>query len=448
MAKKAEKEEKEENKIQYGKYDKLQVKPVVDACIVELMRSKVFYGHVLQQIEKVYIEETRKDTLEEGEIPIIGDRSHRQHQLQTFAIGKRASEIVLKLYVNNDFVRHDIFNYNNANMDNKDEAEKKSINYIGGILEHEILHICLSHIPMQFADKERGAIAVDLAVNSFIDKERLPSGCMLPEKFNLAPKLGAMEYYNLLKDNQQYNNMKDSRPKEFEIAIAAHDRWDETIEDNLIKEQIKDILRQARDLCNKNYGNIPGEVIEEIELSFKFKKPEIPWQRQLHLFVATLEDNELTSTFKRKSKRFGTIPGTRKQDKLNLAVAIDTSGSVDSEELKKFMSEINAIYTNGAAVTVIECDAEIGRVYKYNGKFDGKVTGRGGTDLEPPLVFAEGKFDGIVYFTDFYAPHIEKRYKIPSVWVLSNCGFADNPDQYPYKWGRKVIPMKSCHKDE
>lgn len=439
---KVAKNDKNETKIQYGKYDKLAVKPVVDSCIIDLMRSKVFYGHVLQQIDKIYINEERKDTLEEGEVPIIGDRSHRKHELQTFAIGKRVGEVVLKLWINNAFVRHDIFNYNHANEECKDDAEKKSIRQIQGILEHEILHICLGHIPMKFADHKRGAIAVDLAVNSFIDRERLIEGGMFPEDFKLEPKLSAIEYYNLLKDNQQFQGMQNS--KQMDMVLAAHERWDETAQDEMITEQIKDILRQARDLCGKNYGDIPGEVVDEIELNFKHQKPEVPWQRQLRLFVATLEDNELYWTTKRKSKRFHTVPGIKKQDKLNLAVAIDTSGSVDTEELKKFLIEINAIFTNGAAVTVIECDAAIGRVYKYNGKFDGKVTGRGGTDIEPPLKYAEGKFDGIVYFTDFYAPIIQKKYKIPSVWVLSNCGFADNPEQYPYKFGKKYIAMKSC----
>jgi predicted metal-dependent peptidase len=63
------------------------------------------------------------------------------------------------------------------------------------------------------------------------------------------------------------------------------------------------------------------------------------------------------------------------------------------------------------------------------------VHGRGGTELEPVLKAVEGKYDALIYFTDFCAPTITKRYKIPTLWVLTEDMDKEN---YPYKWGRVI----------
>jgi predicted metal-dependent peptidase len=205
--------------------------------------------------------------------------------------------------------------------------------------------------------------------------------------------------------------------------------------DPLYQEFAKDIVRKSKDLCNRSYGDIPGNVIEQIDEMLKLKVPIVPWQRVLRMFVASATESNLDYTMKRISKRFGTRPGTRKEDVLNIAVAVDTSGSVSDEQLLKFFNEINWIWRNGAVVTMYEADADIGCSYPYKGKFNGKITGRGGTDLNPVLREVEGKYDALIYFTDFEAPPIERKFNIPTLWVLhSNI----SPDNYPCDWGRVI----------
>ena len=60
------------------------------------------------------------------------------------------------------------------------------------------------------------------------------------------------------------------------------------------------------------------------------------------------------------------------------------------------------------------------------------VSGRGGTDLEPVLSEVEGKYDALVYFTDFQAPVVSRKYNISTLWVLTS---DVNPSEYPYPWG-------------
>ncbi len=85
----------------------------------------------------------------------------------------------------------------------------------------------------------------------------------------------------------------------------------------------------------------------------------------------------------------------------------------------------------------MECDTKLSArsPFKFKGKWDGKCHGRGGTDIEPPLKAAERKYDALVYFTDFYAPPVETRYRIPTLWVLTT---EMEKEEYPYPWGRHI----------
>jgi hypothetical protein len=118
-----------------------------------------------------------------------------------------------------------------------------------------------------------------------------------------------------------------------------------------------------------------------------------------------------------------------------MANGVVVHNSISDSQLKLFFNEIRWIWKNGAKVTVYEADADVQAVYPFKGKFTGKVHGRGGTDLEPVLKRVEGEHDALVYFTDFYAPKIEKRYRIPVLWVL-NTGLEKK--DYPVQWGKYV----------
>jgi len=211
--------------------------------------------------------------------------------------------------------------------------------------------------------------------------------------------------------------------------------WEDVKDDLVAKEFAKDIIRKAKELCNKNYGNIPGEVVQQIDELLKTEKPIVPWGKVLRMFCASCAESILEYTMKRISKRFDIRPGTRKGDVLNLAVAVDTSGSISDDQLKLFFNEIRWIWKNGAKITVYEADCNVCAEYKFSGKFTGKVHGRGGTDLEPVLKKVEGRYDALIYFTDFYAPKIDKQYKIPVLWVLTT---ELEKKDYPYRWGKFV----------
>ena len=57
-------------------------------------------------------------------------------------------------------------------------------------------------------------------------------------------------------------------------------------------------------------------------------------------------------------------------------------------------------------VTIVECDADIHKIYEYKGKFDGMITGRGGTDFKPVVDYYNvnlNNYTTLLFFTYCYA---------------------------------------------
>ena len=377
--------------------------------IVDIARHKEFYGHVIQQMERIFVAD--------------------DHTVQTAAAGRVPGDRFIKMYLSRKFFA-DIFDQN---------KKDKAWTYMLGVLEHEIIHIVFGHLFLIFEDKTRGNVAKDLVVNGIIPNDTLPGNYVIPEHYGFERGKSSMWYYTHLRDNPEYK--KQCSQGKFGVGgvlshvMSSHKMWDDVKDDVVAKEFAKDIVRKAKELCNKDYGNIPGEVLAQIDDLLKKEKAIIPWAKVLRMFVASCAESILDYTVKRISRRYGTRPGTRKGDVLNIAVAIDTSGSISDDELKLFFNEIRWIWKNGAKIHLYEADCKICADYPYKGKFGGKVHGRGGTDLEPVLKEVEGKYDALIYFTDFYAPPISRRYKIPTLWVLrTNMEKSD----YPAKWGRHI----------
>jgi len=377
--------------------------------IIHIARHKEFYGHVIQQFQKVYV--------------------RHPHRVDTACVGRFPGEKFIKLWLNLDFFESFY-----------EKKGKDAWNYVLGAEEHEILHICSGHLTLQFDDRVRGNVAVDLSVNSHLVENQIAENWPTAEKYGFPKGKAAVWYYNNLKGNAKFQKeLKDGCygiGGIMEWLGKSHAGWAELEKDPVAKEFVKDIMRKAKELCGKNYGNIPSDIVEMIEDMLKRERPVIPWNHVLRMFCSSAMESVLEYTMRRESKRFGTRPGTRKGDVLNLAVCVDTSGSISDEQLKLFFNEIRWIWKNGAIVSIVEADCSVAHgPYAFKGKWNGEVHGRGGTDLEPALALVEGKYDACIYFTDFYAPPVSRVYRIPTLWVLTT---ELEKDAYPAQWGRHI----------
>ena len=121
--------------------------------------------------------------------------------------------------------------------------------------------------------------------------------------------------------------------------------------------------------------------------------------------------------------RFPDIPAIKIKQKKSLLCAIDTSASVSNQELTAFFTQIHHILKGGIDVTIVECDVDIKRIYQYKRGKKPKVSGRGGTSFEPviKLLNEDGRYNGLVYFTDGYGSFSSKPLK-PCLWVITPRG--------------------------
>jgi predicted metal-dependent peptidase len=308
------------------------------------------------------------------------------------------------------------------------------------VLKHELLHIAFKHLQMfdEFAEKEMLNVAADIEINQYIQdeyKDETWDGLEITnspfKELNMPLKAGTRKYYELLmkecKDNpdgdicKMLDAMKEANNggMQGEITLgdgtkvtikASHEFWKQfegmdEAEKKLMEKQIEYQLKDVAEQVQKQRGTIPGELKELIDNLYVSEEAVIDWRAYLRRFNGMASKVYTKKTRRKPNKRFYGNPALKIKQKKNTLVAIDTSGSVSKDDLKEFLSEIYHIWKTGTQVTVIECDASIGRVYEYKGKSEEalEVTGRGGTSYEPVIDYLwdnKDKYQNLIYLTD------------------------------------------------
>lgn len=308
------------------------------------------------------------------------------------------------------------------------------------VLKHELLHIAFKHLQMydSYSEKELLNIAADLEINQYIEdsyKDETWDGLEITnapwEAMNLPVKAGTRKYYELIQQEMQNNPdgdvakfvqaMKDANGDGESRTItlgdgtqvevkASHEFWKQyegmdEAEKKLMEKQIEHQLKDTAEQVMKQRGTVPGELKELIDSLYVSEEAVIDWRAYLRRFNGMASKVFTKKTRRKPNKRFYGNPALKIKQKKNTLVAVDTSGSVSKDDLKEFLSEIHHIWKTGTQVTVVECDATIGRVYEYTGKAEKakEVTGRGGTSYEPVLNYLwdhKDKYQNLIYLTD------------------------------------------------
>jgi predicted metal-dependent peptidase len=306
-----------------------------------------------------------------------------------------------------------------------------------GVLKHELLHIAFFHLLNMdgFPDRKLYNVAADLEINQYIEdkyKGEKWDGLEIHKepfaKLNLEPKQGTKYYYSILQEEIE-NNPEGDVSKFMENMDPMHELWEafdglSDAEKKLIAKQIDHQLKEIADQVQKSRGTIPGELKDYVLGLFEMEEPVLDWKAYLRRFNGMSQKILTKKTRRKPSRRYPSNPALKVKPKKRTLVAIDTSGSVNNEELKEFFNEIYHMYKTGTEVTVVECDAEIQREYEYNGKLEEiKVAGRGGTDFEPVMVYLkehQHKFQNLIYFTDGECSAPETKPMKPILWVHSS----------------------------
>jgi len=200
----------------------------------------------------------------------------------------------------------------------------------------------------------------------------------------------------------------------------------------LVEDQLKHQLKQVAEQVKKSRGTIPGELKDIIDNILKKVPPIFNWKAYLRRMLGHGYEIYTKSTRKVPSFRFEDSSSLKIRKRQNILVGVDTSGSVSEKELKEFFQEIYHVWKAKATIDVLECDAQTYPVKPYKGKFDGKVSGRGGTDFEPVIKYYNDhieRYDLCVFFTDGGAPIPKEKPRKKMIWVISSNG--DHETKFP-----------------
>ena len=216
-------------------------------------------------------------------------------------------------------------------------------------------------------------------------------------------------------------------------------------EDEDICCDINDIIEIAE--ASNTWGTLSGNLIEIIKAS---KVIALDYRKILSLFKTSILSSKRSLTRMRPSRRFGfAYMGSRYNLSTNLLIAVDVSGSVTSNSLRNFLSVINRFFKNGIEkLDVIQFDHELKTkepIPFKKAKQEVKIIGRGGTSFQPAADYycSHPEYDGLIYFTDGYAPEpvFNTKRPIDVLWI-----FTGKREYEKHKlWVKKLVRNKATY---
>jgi predicted metal-dependent peptidase len=140
--------------------------------------------------------------------------------------------------------------------------------------------------------------------------------------------------------------------------------------------------------------------------------PKMDWREVLRTQLESSLKRDFT--FMRPSKRSGEVifPGMSKDEELKVTVAIDTSGSISTEMLRDFVSEVQGIMDQyqDYEVTIMQFDTGVYGVEVFTAEggediSEYEIRGGGGTDFDAVWNYMKENDmepDQLIMFTDGY----------------------------------------------
>lgn len=347
-----------------------------------------------------------------------------------------------------------------------------------GVIMHELCHVTLMHIAERcVADRSKSRlwnIATDLAIDSIIGEDRLPSFCLMPGRApqtddpKLAalivgfPKLQSADWYMARLEEYAEKNGKKNAEGEYELSIGnengetldGHGGWGDIPDEmrDIIREQVREMIEKGAQAAHQrgSWGSIPSEMQAQIEAMLKH---ELDWKAILRMFIGRTRSMERQSTMKRINKRLPyMMPGARRSTTANVLCAIDQSGSVSDEDVQRFLAETFAASKEGK-IDIVNFDTDMDESSLQsvtNGQnFKWARTRCGGTDFDAVQRYLNnsrrrGKYSACLIMTDGYAPKMGAVVGTKVMWVITETGdiSAARPGDLVVKMGAKDKAVK------
>lgn len=326
------------------------------------------------------------------------------------------------------------------------------------VLAHEALHCALSHFSRRgHRDKRRWDLACDFAINPVLLAEGLrppPNAITFVEYTGMT----AEEIYPLLQDNDNTESM-DQHLEDVTNAPASNSSKKPTHEgvgQGLTETgdesgtQPQPLTQSEREQLDKQWqhqrvvaaqraaqaGKLSGALANLVDTLLH---PKLSWRVLLarHMAARAREDYDYTRPARREGEAI--LPRLHSRQ-IDIAIVLDTSGSISSAEIQEFLSEIDALKAQvRARVTLFACDTEIAPSAPWvfeaweELKLPHQLPRGGGTRFTAPFAwYAQRPMppDLLVYFTDALGqfPDIEPAFAV--LWLIKG--------KAPVPWGMRV----------
>lgn len=299
----------------------------------------------------------------------------------------------------------------------------KEIEFLFG---HEVLHCVYDHFGRRGdRDPQIWNIANDFCVNADLKKHNV--GEMITTVPALYDKkyegMSSEEVYDDLMQNAQKINLSDLLDKMIDEHLDGQGDGDGgedgegkgrpklSAEDRAkIRDEIKEAMLAAAS-ATQDAGNIPAGVKRMIQA---LTEPKMNWRELLRMQLESTIKSDYTwmRTSRRGWHMDAVMPGMKLDPMIDIAVAIDTSGSIGEAMLKDFLSEIQGIMDSFPAykIHVFSFDTEVCNPQQYDSEnldsiCDYEPGGGGGTDFTAIFKYLKDEEiepKRLVVFTDGY----------------------------------------------
>lgn len=288
-------------------------------------------------------------------------------------------------------------------MVNPDFVKKTSLEELGGVMAHEMLHLVLRHHNrVGSRDAEMWNIATDMCINRALslDSIKLPQEALYPPQ-EYTEELYAEALFEWLKKNP------DKVPKSSGNATAGCAATDEG-GDPGDEPDWRQIATETRAMCQQ-----AGRGTQGVAHLLSPRQPKIDWKKVIKhgMDLAMSRPGRDFQSFSRRHRRSPAegpqFPGWRATDP-RVAIIIDVSGSMNREWVNQIVAECVRLTTVFQNMRMYLCTHTSELVWEgwvesgTSGKFTDAVQFSGGTDPQPAYdaVKKAGRFDTIIHFTD------------------------------------------------
>ncbi len=323
-----------------------------------------------------------------------------------------------------------------------------------GLLLHEVLHAALLHV-LRRGVRKAGVwnIAADIVVNGAIAAQgcfQLPEGGIRDEKLE---HLSVEEIYELLQQQQKCPHclsnpdLLENPPGDENLSPnpspTRRGEFDSLSEAKKVELEShwRNAMQQASVIARTtNQGRLPAGMERELGA---LNQAQLDWRSYLWRYLVKTPTDY--TEFDRRFIGRGLYLETLQGESVKVYVAVDTSGSINNQQLKMFLSEVNGILNS---YPHLECELYYADADAY-GPFElnpdstiPKPQGSGGTSFIPFFNKISDRTDNMttgicVYLTDGYGTFPDTPPELSVLWVVTPGGL--DLSEFPFGEGVRLL---------